>query len=286
MFVPKHNNQLLQTQLLKLRQQGDIQIYIHDFQAILNRIEDEMADGDQLFFFLNGRLTNDCRRYVELHHLSKLQDALDYCLNFEQVHTNSQGQIPMELNFFGRRQFRNRNAFRRPNFQPSGNSFRSNFNNNFRNGMNRFNSNSQRGFQPRWRSKGQSQWQPRRFHAGAGQSQQFGHAPAFTGNVNSPSTFPSNVGRGRGRGRGNNANRKNFSNNRRGRAQFHMMNSSDFPMDMPHENNTISGFEENPEELIGSQNQTPYEWNKNTNMPSNRRSENFPGLYGRVLDPP
>ena len=57
-------------------------------------------------------------------------------------------------------------------------------------------------------------------------------------------------------------------------------------MDMPHENNTISGFDENPEELIGSQNQTPYEWNKNTNMPSNRRSENFPGLYGRVLDPP
>ena len=70
-FVPKHNNQLLRTQLLKLRQQGDIQIYIHDFQAILNRIEDEMADGDQLFFFLNG-LTNDCRRYVELHHPSKL----------------------------------------------------------------------------------------------------------------------------------------------------------------------------------------------------------------------
>ena len=116
-FVPKHNNQLLRTQLLQLRQQGDIQIYIHDFQAILNRIEDEMADGDQLFFFLNG-LTNDCRRYVELHHPCKLQDALDYCLNFEQVHTNSQGQIPMELNFFGRRQFRNRNAFRRPNFQP------------------------------------------------------------------------------------------------------------------------------------------------------------------------
>jgi len=57
-----------------------------------------MADGDQLFFFLNG-LTNDCRRYVELHHPCKLQDALDYCLNFEQVHTNSQGQIPMELNF-------------------------------------------------------------------------------------------------------------------------------------------------------------------------------------------
>ena len=55
-----------------------------------------MADGDQLFFFLNG-LTNNCRRYVELHHPCKLQDALDYCLNFEQVHTHSQGQIPMEL---------------------------------------------------------------------------------------------------------------------------------------------------------------------------------------------
>ena len=222
-----------------------------------------MADGDQLFFFLNG-LTNDCRRYVELHHPSKLQDALDYCLNFEQVHTNSQGQIPMELNFFGRRQFRNRNTFRRPNFQPQGNSFRPNFSNNFRNRMNNFNSNSQRRFQPRWRPKRQSQWQPRRFHA------------AFSGNANS-STFPSNVGRGRGRGRGNNANRKNLSNNRRWRAQFHMMNSSDFPIDMPHKNNTINGFDEYPEELIGSQNQTPYEWNKNTNMPSNRLSENFPG---------
>ena len=65
------------------------------------------------------------------------------------------------------------------------------------------------------------------------------------------------VGRGRGRGRGNNANRKNFSNNLRGRTQFHMMNSSDFPIDIPHENNTISGFEENHEELISSQNQTP-----------------------------
>ena len=51
-----------------------------------------------------------------------------------------------------------------------------------------------------------------------------------------------------------------------------MMNSSDFPIDMQHENNTI-----NAEELIGSHNQTPYEWNNNSNMPSNRRSENFPG---------
>ena len=50
-----HNTlRLLRTQLLKLPQQGDIQIYIHDFQAILNRIEDDMANGDQLFLFLNG----------------------------------------------------------------------------------------------------------------------------------------------------------------------------------------------------------------------------------------
>jgi hypothetical protein len=56
-----------------------------------------------------------------------------------------------------------------------------------------------------------------------------------------------------------------------------MMNSSDFPIDMQHESNTINGFDENPENLIGSHNQTPYEWNNNTNMPSNRRSENFPG---------
>ena len=37
-FIPRHNNQLLRAQLFKLRQHGDIQLYIHEFQAILNRL--------------------------------------------------------------------------------------------------------------------------------------------------------------------------------------------------------------------------------------------------------
>ena len=99
-FISRHNNQLLRMQLLKLRQLGDIQMYIHEFQAILNKIDDEMATGDQLFYFING-LQHDCRRYVKLHQPTILQSALDLCLNFEHVHTNGNpSSVPMELNFF------------------------------------------------------------------------------------------------------------------------------------------------------------------------------------------
>jgi len=86
-------------QLTKLRQHGDIQNYVHEFQAILNRIEDEMATGDQLFYFING-LSNECRRYVKLHQPTDLQSALDHCMNFEHVHTTGATSIPMELNCF------------------------------------------------------------------------------------------------------------------------------------------------------------------------------------------
>ena len=71
-FIPRHNNQLLRMQLLKLRQLGDIQMYIHEFQAILNKIYDEMA---QLFYFVN-KLQHDCRRYVELNQPTTLQSGL------------------------------------------------------------------------------------------------------------------------------------------------------------------------------------------------------------------
>jgi len=105
-FIPRHNNQLLRAQLLKLRQHGDIQLYIHEFQAILNRIDDDMATGDQLFYFIGG-LSNECRRYVELHQPAILQGALDLCLNFEHVHSYGSAVVPMELNSFQQRRFQN-----------------------------------------------------------------------------------------------------------------------------------------------------------------------------------
>ena len=105
-FIPRHNNQLLRAQLLKLRQHGDIQLYIHEFQAILNRIDDDMATGDQLFYFIGG-LSNECRRYVELHQPAILQGALDLCLNFKHVHSYGSAVVPMELNSFQQRRFQN-----------------------------------------------------------------------------------------------------------------------------------------------------------------------------------
>jgi len=142
-FIPRHNNQLLRAQLLKLRQHGDIQLYIHEFQAILNRIEDDMAVGDQLFFFISG-LSNECRRYVELHQPDTLQRALDLCLNFEHVHINNNSAIPMELNYFQpRRQRNNRFGWRNHNFNSNYPQF------NFIRGNRNFNGNSGNGqFRP------------------------------------------------------------------------------------------------------------------------------------------
>jgi hypothetical protein len=79
-FIPRHNNQLLRAQRLRVRQQGDIQNYVHEFQAILNKIDDDMASGDQLFYFITG-LAPDCRRYVELHQPTDLQAALELFLH-------------------------------------------------------------------------------------------------------------------------------------------------------------------------------------------------------------
>ena len=65
-----------------------------------------MATGDQLFYFIGG-LSNECRRYVELHQPAILQGALDLCLNFEHVHSYGSTVVPMELNSFQQRRFQN-----------------------------------------------------------------------------------------------------------------------------------------------------------------------------------
>ena len=214
-FVPRHNNQLLRMQLTKLRQHGDIQNYVHEFQAILNKIEDDMATGDQLFYFMTG-LSNECRRYVELHQPTDLQQALDLCMNFEHVHTSGGSSIPMELNFFNRRRFRNQGRpFNRFNRQNSFN-FQSN---SFSRPNSSWQTRNFRNPSPSW--NGRTRWIPRKFHSGQSPTSQASNDATGT-------TFGPTFGnRGRGRGRRSNGNRgfqPRFGSRRGGKVQFHMLN--------------------------------------------------------------
>jgi len=253
-FVPRHNNQLLRMQLTKLRQHGDIQNYVHEFQAILNRIEDEMATGDQLFYFING-LSNECRRYVELHQPTDLQSALDHCMNFEHVHTTGATSIPMELNFFNQRRFRNQNrSFNKFNRQPFQPSFNSNFSKpSWQN--RKFQPN--RSFSNNW--NGRTRWNPSRFHSG--------QAPVSNNNGEANSTMPTFNGN-RGRGRRFNSNRgfqPRFGMRRGGKVQFHMMDG-------------LNSIENEESQDYGDERQTgklPLQSNYNSNLGST--SENTTG---------
>lgn len=224
-FVPRHNNQLLRMQMLKLRQHGDIQMYIHEFQAVLNKVDDDMAMGDQLFYFING-LSTECRRYVELHQPDTLQSALELCLNFEHVHSNGVSNTPMELNFFQPRRFRNQGRKFGP--RSFSNSSRINF---IRSGRNQFNNGGNSRFgspngnfhsDRSYSSNRGNRWTPRRFQSNQNPRSNFAGNPQP--NYGQPlNSTPTNYRRGRGRGRGR------FNSGNRGRAQFHLLGSSNLP---------------------------------------------------------